>query len=170
MKIYKQMIFPLQWQGTYIPVSPLTLSDYLEAPVPLIFGVDTRFFSYFDAPLDVITVDLDDGHLFLPEEKKNFIATKMLPKVSIKIFPILILIKIFCALLISKFLELKKRKQTTISISTLYAGLGPIPIDLYKQKTTNETIKDFSFTFEGNILKISQTFITSLLHLNLTIS
>lgn len=33
-----QMIFPFHWQCPYIPLCPLQLAEYLNAPTPFIFG------------------------------------------------------------------------------------------------------------------------------------
>ena len=34
----RSLLFPLQWQCTYIPLCPLAFSSYLQAPVPFIIG------------------------------------------------------------------------------------------------------------------------------------
>ena len=39
-----QIIFPFYWQCPYIPLCPIGLSAYLAAPVPFVYGLDSRFF------------------------------------------------------------------------------------------------------------------------------
>ena len=34
----RSILFPLQWQCTYIPMCPLAFASYLQAPVPYIIG------------------------------------------------------------------------------------------------------------------------------------
>ena len=53
------MIFPFHWQCPYIPLCPLGLSEVLNAPVPFIVGVDSRYFDLYDPPSDVTCIDLD---------------------------------------------------------------------------------------------------------------
>jgi hypothetical protein len=53
------MIFPLHWQCPYIPMCPLGLCDVLNAPLPFIVGVDSRYFDHFEPPIDVASFDLD---------------------------------------------------------------------------------------------------------------
>ena len=56
---YFQMIFPFHWQCPYIPLCPLGLSTVLNAPIPFVVGVDSRYFDLYDPPQDVTCVDLD---------------------------------------------------------------------------------------------------------------
>jgi DENN domain-containing protein 5 len=55
------LLFPLVWQGAYIPVLPSHMMDILEAPVPLIVGIDKKDFPNFgkEFPEGCATVDLD---------------------------------------------------------------------------------------------------------------
>lgn len=55
------LLFPLVWQGAYIPILPSHMLDILEAPVPLIVGIDKREFHNFGniLPEGCVTVDLD---------------------------------------------------------------------------------------------------------------
>ena len=39
----RSVLFPLQWQCTYIPMCPLAFSSYLQAPVPFIIGKITDY-------------------------------------------------------------------------------------------------------------------------------
>ncbi|XP_065316469.1 C-myc promoter-binding protein-like isoform X4 [Gordionus sp. m RMFG-2023] len=82
----RMLIFPLQWQCSYIPLCPILLSQVLNAPVPYIIGVDSRYFEMFQhSPMDAVTVDLDTNTLIIPEHKKIIINSKNLPKKSCKI-------------------------------------------------------------------------------------
>lgn len=63
----EQCIFPFKWQCPYIPLCPLGLSDVLNAPVPFLIGVDSRFFDMYDPPADVSCVDLDTNTISLYE-------------------------------------------------------------------------------------------------------
>ncbi|XP_023614678.1 DENN domain-containing protein 4C isoform X2 [Myotis lucifugus] len=73
------MIFPFQWQCPYIPLCPLSLAAVLNAPVPFIVGVDSRYFDLHDPPQDVVCIDLDTNMLYISDEKKNM-NWKQLPK------------------------------------------------------------------------------------------
>jgi DENN domain-containing protein 5 len=55
-------IFPFEWQGLYIPVLPYSITDILEAPVPFLVGLDSRYFKETTPrrrPRNVVFVDLD---------------------------------------------------------------------------------------------------------------
>jgi hypothetical protein len=57
------LLFPLQWQGMYIPVLPSAMHEVLDAPVPFFVGMDKRHVKqYLQRPdlVDVIFVDLDE--------------------------------------------------------------------------------------------------------------
>uniref|UniRef100_UPI00358E3CF8 C-myc promoter-binding protein-like isoform X2 n=1 Tax=Myxine glutinosa TaxID=7769 RepID=UPI00358E3CF8 len=73
------MIFPLRWQCPYVPLCPLSMADVLNAPVPFIVGVDSRYFDLYIPPPDVICVDLDTNTISLSEERKCM-TWKTLPK------------------------------------------------------------------------------------------
>ncbi|KAI1301403.1 C-myc promoter-binding protein [Halotydeus destructor] len=73
------IIFPFHWQCPYIPLCPLNLSDVLNAPLPFIVGVDSRYFDFHEPPLDVICVDLDTNSIYLSENKRS-LNVKSLPK------------------------------------------------------------------------------------------
>ncbi|XP_036290036.1 DENN domain-containing protein 4C isoform X2 [Pipistrellus kuhlii] len=73
------MIFPFQWQCPYIPLCPLSLAAVLNAPVPFIVGVDSRYFDLHEPPQDVVCIDLDTNMLYISDEKKNM-NWKQLPK------------------------------------------------------------------------------------------
>ncbi|XP_024918887.1 DENN domain-containing protein 4C isoform X2 [Cynoglossus semilaevis] len=73
------MIFPFQWQCPYIPLCPLSLAGVLNAPLPFIVGVDSRYFDLYDPPPDVVCVDLDTNTIYLSDEKRHS-NWKILPK------------------------------------------------------------------------------------------
>ncbi|XP_078425763.1 DENN domain-containing protein 4C isoform X3 [Cetorhinus maximus] len=73
------MIFPFHWQCPYIPLCPLSLAGVLNAPIPFIVGVDSRYFDLYDPPLDVVCVDLDTNTIYLSDDRKN-LSWKQLPK------------------------------------------------------------------------------------------
>ncbi|XP_022066281.2 DENN domain-containing protein 4C isoform X1 [Acanthochromis polyacanthus] len=73
------MIFPFQWQCPYIPLCPLSLAGVLNAPLPFIVGVDSRYFDLYDPPPDVVCVDLDTNTIYLSDEKRHS-NSKNLPK------------------------------------------------------------------------------------------
>ena len=56
----KSILFPLKWQCTDIPMCPLSLANYIQAPVPFIIGIDSRYMMMSEEfPDDVAFVDLD---------------------------------------------------------------------------------------------------------------
>ncbi|XP_066939255.1 DENN domain-containing protein Crag isoform X10 [Macrobrachium rosenbergii] len=73
------IIFPFHWQCPYVPLCPLGLSDFLNAPIPFLLGLDSRFFDLYDPPTDVICIDLDTGAMSVPEDKRHLV-TKILPR------------------------------------------------------------------------------------------
>ncbi|XP_078070389.1 DENN domain-containing protein 4C isoform X3 [Mustelus asterias] len=73
------MIFPFHWQCPYIPLCPLSLAGVLNAPIPFIVGVDSRYFDLYDPPLDVVCVDLDTNTIYLSDDRKS-LSWKQLPK------------------------------------------------------------------------------------------
>ncbi|KAF2368050.1 uDENN domain [Trinorchestia longiramus] len=77
------IIFPFHWQCPYIPLCPLGLSSLLNAPIPFLLGLDSRFFDLYHPPQDIICVDLDTGAIFIPEDKKA-INEKLIPKRCVK--------------------------------------------------------------------------------------
>ncbi|KAF9909377.1 hypothetical protein EC991_008762 [Linnemannia zychae] len=55
------LLFPLYWQGVYIPILPSALMTCLQAPVPYIIGVERRSRDADFPPEDACVVDLDKG-------------------------------------------------------------------------------------------------------------
>ena len=78
------IIFPFHWQCPYIPLCPLGLSSFINAPIPFLLGLDSRFFDIYHPPLDVICVDLDTGAISIPEDKSS-LNEKMLPRKPYKV-------------------------------------------------------------------------------------
>jgi hypothetical protein len=65
-----QLLFPLEWQGMYIPVLPVASSnhtsmDILEAPVPYLVGLAIEEETLLYQPRDVLWCDLDTDVLHL---------------------------------------------------------------------------------------------------------
>ena len=60
-----QIIFPFYWQCPYIPLCPIGMSTYLASPMPVIVGLDSRFFDLYDQPEDVNAIDLDTNTITL---------------------------------------------------------------------------------------------------------
>ena len=65
-----QIIFPLYWQCPYIPLCPIGMSNYLAAPLPVVVGLDSRFFDLYDQPEDVNAIDLDTNTITLASSLK----------------------------------------------------------------------------------------------------
>ncbi|KAF9559931.1 hypothetical protein EC968_006397 [Mortierella alpina] len=55
------LLFPLYWQGVYIPILPSSLMTCLQAPVPYIIGVERRCCDSEFPPEEACVVDLDKG-------------------------------------------------------------------------------------------------------------
>lgn len=77
------IIFPLNWHCPYIPMCPMSMAQYLHAPLPFIFGIDSRYFDYFVPPSDVASIDIDTKAIYLSESKR-FLNMKMLPRKETK--------------------------------------------------------------------------------------
>lgn len=77
-------LFPLQWQGIYIPVMPYSMLDILDAPVPFVVGLHARYLAQFEPsmrPHGVVFVDLDKDvvHLGYDEDSNTPRAVPALP-------------------------------------------------------------------------------------------
>ncbi len=79
-----QIIFPFYWQCPYIPLCPIGMSNYLAAPLPVIVGLDSRFFDLYDQPEDVNAIDLDTNTITLAASLKDTFSVKLLPKKAAK--------------------------------------------------------------------------------------
>ncbi|CAI8047300.1 C-myc promoter-binding protein [Geodia barretti] len=75
----RSVLFPFSWQCTYIPMCPLAFSNYMQAPVPFIIGVDSQYFNVFEKPSDVCVVDLDTSTITLSNEARSLLTQKPLP-------------------------------------------------------------------------------------------
>ncbi|CAB9508037.1 DENN domain-containing protein 5B [Seminavis robusta] len=78
-------LFPLQWQGMYIPVMPYALLDILDAPVPFLVGLHIRYLIETKPdmrPQGVVFVDIDRDivHLGYNEESNAFRLVPALPE------------------------------------------------------------------------------------------
>jgi len=72
------IIFPFIWRYSYIPLCPLSLCQIIEAPGSFIIGMDTRFFDMYDAPNNVLCVDLDTNTISAMDDRHR-ISMKMVP-------------------------------------------------------------------------------------------
>ncbi|XP_026086364.1 C-myc promoter-binding protein-like isoform X1 [Carassius auratus] len=77
------MIFPFHWPCPYIPLCPLALADVLSAPCPFIVGVDSRYFDFYEPPMDISCVDLDTNTITHKEERRS-LTWKILPRKACK--------------------------------------------------------------------------------------
>ena len=62
------LLFPFEWQGMYIPIMPYAMLDILDAPVPFLVGLHSRYFSevpYRNRPKGVVLVNLDRDEIHL---------------------------------------------------------------------------------------------------------
>ncbi|XP_034019861.1 LOW QUALITY PROTEIN: DENN domain-containing protein 4C [Thalassophryne amazonica] len=142
------MIFPFQWQCPYIPLCPLSLAGVLNAPLPFIVGVDSRYFDLYDPPPDVVCVDLDTNTIYLSDEKRHS-NWKNLPKKP-------------CKSLINSLSNLHHQLATVLVRQTAAEQQGsavqmtPIEADFtwHKKKTALEMEVQESFLrFMASILK-----------------
>lgn len=76
----RSILFPLQWQCTYIPMCPLAFSSYLQAPVPFIIGMDSRYFDSYVAPAGVCVIDLDVNTVTIGHDIKSYLMSNPLPQ------------------------------------------------------------------------------------------
>jgi DENN (AEX-3) domain len=62
------LLFPLHWQGMYLPILPYSMLEILDAPVPYLVGLHSRFLHDVPAekrPRGVVIVDLDRDEVHL---------------------------------------------------------------------------------------------------------
>lgn len=70
MEGFRSLLFPLKWQGIYVPRLPPSMETYLDAPVPYIIGINTALQEYtVDPEFGVLFVRLDDNEVF---ESKSY--------------------------------------------------------------------------------------------------
>ncbi|KDO16772.1 hypothetical protein SPRG_17723 [Saprolegnia parasitica CBS 223.65] len=72
------LLFPLAWQGAYIPVLPSSLLDVIDAPVPFLVGVHSKYLATASRSTDVFFIDLDHNRV-IPPRNEDGIET-VLPK------------------------------------------------------------------------------------------
>ncbi|EQC39951.1 hypothetical protein, variant [Saprolegnia diclina VS20] len=72
------LLFPLAWQGAYIPVLPSSLLDVIDAPVPFLVGVHSKYLATASRSTDVFFIDLDHNRI-IPPRNEDGIET-VLPK------------------------------------------------------------------------------------------
>lgn len=74
-------LFPMQWQGMYIPIMPYSMLDILDAPVPFLVGLHARYLIESKPemrPQGVVFVDLDRDIVHMgSDEDSNY--PRMLP-------------------------------------------------------------------------------------------
>ncbi|XP_033465563.2 DENN domain-containing protein 4C isoform X1 [Epinephelus lanceolatus] len=144
------MIFPFQWQCPYIPLCPLSLAGVLNAPLPFIVGVDSRYFDLYDPPPDVVCVDLDTNTIYLSDEKRHS-NWKNLPKKP-------------CKSLVNSLSNLHHQlatvsvRQTAQENSLVNSAVDMTPIEAdftwHKKKTALEMeIQEAFLRFMASILK-----------------
>uniref|UniRef100_A0AAQ5Z2G4 UDENN domain-containing protein n=1 Tax=Amphiprion ocellaris TaxID=80972 RepID=A0AAQ5Z2G4_AMPOC len=138
------MIFPFQWQCPYIPLCPLSLAGVLNAPLPFIVGVDSRYFDLYDPPPDVVCVDLDTNTIYLSDEKRHN-NWKNLPKKP-------------CKSLINSLSNLHHQLATVRQTAQEGSAVDMTPIEAdftwHKKKTALEMeIQETFLRFMASILK-----------------
>lgn len=79
------LLFPFRWEGMYIPVLPYSLLDILDAPVPFLVGLDSKYLSETPPkkrPHGVVFVDLDrdEVHLGFEDESDEPRSVPCLPE------------------------------------------------------------------------------------------
>lgn len=61
------LMYPFKYSYVYIPVLPAFLSEVLSTPTPFVIGVHSSMKNEVSDILDVIIVDLDGGHIAVPD-------------------------------------------------------------------------------------------------------
>jgi len=67
------LLFPFEWQGMYIPIMPFTMLDILDAPVPFLVGLHSRYLNevphkYRPKGVVYVNLDKDEVHLGFDDE------------------------------------------------------------------------------------------------------
>jgi hypothetical protein len=92
---FLSLLFPFIWQGLYIPVTPDFMKDIIEAPVPFLIGLHSRYLEetpFSHRPAGVVFVDLDEDvvHLGCNNDASNYLGTMgndILPKRIVPALP-----------------------------------------------------------------------------------
>jgi hypothetical protein len=79
LETMKVLLFPLVWQGAYIPVLPQHMREFLDAPIPFLVGINRTYLD--EVPENqrasgVIFVDLDDDKLSLNFDEYSYDENK----------------------------------------------------------------------------------------------
>ncbi|XP_074605890.1 myotubularin-related protein 13-like [Acropora palmata] len=61
------LMYPLKFSYVFIPILPAALLEFLSAPTPYIMGVHESYKDVAPDLADVILVDIDGGHIFIPD-------------------------------------------------------------------------------------------------------
>jgi hypothetical protein len=78
-------LFPLHWQGMYLPIMPYSMAEILDAPVPFLVGLHSRYLSDTPAskrPHGVVFVNLDrdEVHLGFDDQNSNGSNNQMMER------------------------------------------------------------------------------------------
>ncbi|KAJ3120452.1 hypothetical protein HK098_004585 [Nowakowskiella sp. JEL0407] len=81
------LMFPLVWQHIMIPVLPVRLLSYLQAPMPYIVGVAREYFDGVEEfkPSDAAVIDLDNDKIHLtdpPPQLPPHLRKKLISRIS----------------------------------------------------------------------------------------
>ena len=64
------LLWPMRWQGVYVPLLPDMMLDFLQSPVPFLLGIHADAYAAARAlailPDDAVVVDLDEGRVDVP--------------------------------------------------------------------------------------------------------
>ena len=64
------LLWPMRWQGVYVPLLPDLMLDFLQSPVPFLLGIHADAYAAARAlailPDDAVVVDLDEGRVDVP--------------------------------------------------------------------------------------------------------
>lgn len=63
----RSLMYPFEWPYTYIPILPTSLSDVLQAPLPLLIGMHRSFIDEIHVGQDLVLVDLDRSLVYIPK-------------------------------------------------------------------------------------------------------
>lgn len=79
------LLFPLHWQGMYLPIMPYNMLEILDAPVPYLVGLHSRFLTEIpvdERPQAVVLVDLDrdEVHLGFCDDSRQPRSVPSLPE------------------------------------------------------------------------------------------
>ena len=76
------LLFPLHWQGMYLPILPYSMLEILDAPVPYLVGLHSRYMH--DVPVEkrpkgVVIVDLDRDEVHLGFDDQSDARPRHMP-------------------------------------------------------------------------------------------